>query len=1767
MKSSPKNDDAVLERNVETLLGSVYDPPTIDRGARQRMRDHLIATAAKPERARAPRRWSPLMMAGTALVAGGVAVMGVAQLVGPVEAPAGAVARDGNQVTLADGTVAVVGKGGAIDAIGARHVRVTGQVYLDVAMGQGRFQVETDAGHLEVLGTRFVVDAKADQTTAAVLRGAVQMTSGGSDVVVRAGQQGTMRAGAVPVREPAPRLSKLVGWAQQAREHAETDQPKRRSGTLYARNPQWQEQDFPLPLKQLTLDVVVENQVARVAVDQTFHNPQPQQLEGVYRFTVPPDAALSRLAMYVDGELQEAAVVERQAARRIYEDIVYRRRDPALAEWAGAGRVDLRIFPLNGNDDKRLIAAYTQTLPRLYDDWTLTVPLPDLDEPVDDVAIKVRVADCGTCEIHSPSHDVEVAHDGDAAIVTYHRAGDRVGDSLVLDVRDPDTSDRVASARQGDDQFLLVRSRPDLGTSTIDHRARKYVILDDVSASRGVFERKAQAELVDRLIDTIDEDDQVLVATFDVAVRGNGDFQRAADVDRHAIKEFLDKEHGGVGATNLSDALGWAAQQLAGTDARDAYVVYLGDGVVTGGSRDLAALEQMLEDKATFVGFAVGDGADVPSLGQLAGATGGLVVPIDPADDLGYRALDAVAVLYTSRVTGLRATVLDAAGHQVSNATAHVRGQQLADGDELEVVIRAPESAEIAAVEVTGSQNGATWSHRIAATERTQGAAYLPRLWAQRQVQSMILARNTAPAPQACTAEPCATYEEQRVAYREGLRKEIAALGKEYFLLSPHTSLIVLENDAMYVQYGVEKGKDAGWAPYALPAKIAVTAPSPANQLGGEDGVALVRTPIQLFYDYGGYYYDDGIALAREQQRWRGAGNTGVVTVTAAVTEEGGRFLRGETRAPSSTATPALAPVAGADAAEKSPDPADRMDNDKTTVDTKNEAEGTLFLDEIATGEGTFGTIGTGTHSWTVGGKAGAKQKKGKGWTGRNHRSLPMGTPYPQAWNYAADYRLDDLTEMVPAFFADELDQAIAELKAAAGSANGSITDDARALLDAARGSLTPGVYRWGDGPDITVDRAGRMSWKVTHDTGLVEVATFDGQVMRRQYAELGLETRRDLGDAAPAVALVMLPLVAPDPDALARWYAVTKVDAHTLALAPARAPDAPTLHLVLDDDHHVTEIRTASGTSLLTIRWDGGQATGASVDGTAVAIGYVASNITDATATADTSADVITVGLPLRPPAYWTNQRAEMAAGTEEWRRATRDLMAAQAATKDVYGSIASLRELETNGGFELGDVVLASGGLSQGAPDKDLVDLLTLGGDRSRVVGRYLSASRAYGKSPKAGTFSAVVSVAGDGLIATLAHHRETLALSEADKLSAALDSLEATDRGGPNGVLKLIAASTIAQRHSYTSPRAVEAWDAVATGEWRNLARYEAVRALYNRGDYAGAATRAAELMSSFDLDAMPVQIDWTARQAMQYSPRGDVGWQLSWSAYRNRVLDAGDLQQVMALLASSAQVGGNDTDRVLGKAADLAAGDADALAQIVGYALSLGQIDRAAPLLDKALAVAQTPDLLRLASTVSERQGRIVDAADYLQKALDADGDGPVALSQVRADLSHLLALRGRTALLATGADREAGLDAALEIANRWRDLDADNPQVDRQIGELLLAGGRRDEAWRQLSTAIERHPTDGDGWALVAEVMEKEGRLDDAVGYWQQAVVIDQTNPTWRLRKAQALFALGRDADAKALLKEITSRTWHDRWANVVWQVQTMVSQLETVPVR
>src|SRR5262249_19695446 len=87
-----------------------------------------------------------------------------------------------------------------------------------------------------------------------------------------------------------------------------------------------------LLLTRVDAKAVFEGPLAYTELHLYFHNPEDRRREGTFQITLPSHAAVSRFAMESDGQWMEAEVVEKQLARRAYDDFLHRRQDPALLE-------------------------------------------------------------------------------------------------------------------------------------------------------------------------------------------------------------------------------------------------------------------------------------------------------------------------------------------------------------------------------------------------------------------------------------------------------------------------------------------------------------------------------------------------------------------------------------------------------------------------------------------------------------------------------------------------------------------------------------------------------------------------------------------------------------------------------------------------------------------------------------------------------------------------------------------------------------------------------------------------------------------------------------------------------------------------------------------------------------------------------------------------------------------------------------------------------------------------------------------------------------------------------------------------------------------------------------------------------------------------------------------------------------------------------------------------------------------------------------------
>jgi hypothetical protein len=661
-----------------------------------------------------------------------------------------------------------------------------------------------------------------------------------------------------------------------------------------------------------------------------------------------------------------------------------------------------------------------------------------------------------------------------------------------------------------------------------------------------------------------------------------------------------------------------------------------------------------------------------------------------------------------------------------------------------------------------------------------------------------------------------------------------------------------------------------------------------------------------------------------------------------------------------------------------------------------------------------------------------------------------------------------------------------------------------------------------------------------------------------RRYAELGNDVTRSVTDDDIALGLAYLPLWIAEPAHYARWFEVRAKSANEVALhrMVARGPGQPkpelAFVLAFDSAHHLVAIRDAKGTDLVTITWGNVGPSSARVGGEDIKLGFSGLPITDVVSWAHgSSTPGIAVEMPMHLPAYWDAKLATLSDTSAEWRHAQRQKMASLAAINDRANLFKAYDALRTHGGALLGDLALASAGIAGGTTDAQLATALEKVKDQP--IAQYIQASRNYAQVAKSERMKAKTSTGFVGALWTL---REITALYVADKDTQAVDRL--LSLGERAAELRLAAVGMTANRYRMKPADIVRAWDSIAKGQYKNIARAQAAQLLANRSQYDAAAERVAALVDGYDLDAYPAQLS-QMQYSFSYSRRGSAGWQLVWATLRDKILAKGSYEHVAALLpmATSHPI---DLQALLVRAAKLAGDDVDRVMWVAQMAISYNQPGFGYSLVEPLVKKHPTRELLQLVAGVALQQGRQADALAHLEAAQDLGGDEAVQLSTLRSEMTQIIAIAKQLAVSSQGADRTRAVQKALAWGKRWRAIDPGNSQIDQQMGEVLLAVGDTSEAWRHLSSVIERDPMSGDGYQTVAQTFENQGRVAEAVSYWHMAVIIDQTNPTPRMREAQALIALGKTADGDKLLEDIVARKWHVRWDGVVYQVKSMLER-------
>ena len=133
----------------------------------------------------------------------------------------------------------------------------------------------------------------------------------------------------------------------------------------------------PMQTRELSVDATVRGLYATVETTLVFHNPNGRILEGELVFPLPDGAAVCGYALDIDGRLVDGVVVPKEKARVAFETETRRNVDPGLVEHVKGNLYKTRVYPLPAGGDRTVRLAYTTPLAFAPDgSAALSLPMP-----------------------------------------------------------------------------------------------------------------------------------------------------------------------------------------------------------------------------------------------------------------------------------------------------------------------------------------------------------------------------------------------------------------------------------------------------------------------------------------------------------------------------------------------------------------------------------------------------------------------------------------------------------------------------------------------------------------------------------------------------------------------------------------------------------------------------------------------------------------------------------------------------------------------------------------------------------------------------------------------------------------------------------------------------------------------------------------------------------------------------------------------------------------------------------------------------------------------------------------------------------------------------------------------------------------------------------------------------------------------------------------------------------------------------------------------
>lgn len=544
---------------------------------------------------------------------------------------------------------------------------------------------------------------------------------------------------------------------------------------------------FPLEVVYHKVDVMIDGQTAITKIDQAFYNPSHHQLEGFYIFPIPKGAVISNFTMVINGKETKAELMDADKARKIYEDIVRQMRDPALLEYSEQNIFKLRIFPIEPRSEKKISISYSQVLESDNNLLEYLYPLNTEKfsaKPLKNVSVKVDLKSPDKIKnIFCPTHEVDIVNKSDYhSIISYEAENIKpdIDFKLYFSKNSSTVGLSLRTYKSGnEDGYFLLSASPSIDLDRTNIESKDITFILDVSGSMSGEKIEQAKKALLYCVNNLNPNDRFNIIRFSTeAYSLFNTLMQAEKQNINEAKRFIDDLQA-IGGTNIEEAFNIAFKSN-NKSSRPHFVVFLTDGKPTIGETNedilLKKINSLNKENSRIFTFGIGDDINTHLLDKITEASKAWRTYVGENEDIEIKVSNFYDKIQSPVLTDLKLNF----GKGITIYQTYPKDiPDLFKGSNILVFGRYKGSGDTK-VTLTGMLNNQKKEFTTAGNFEKSSADYsfIPTLWASRRIGHLLdLVRLSGESKE--------------------LIEEITLLARKHGIITPYTSYLILEDEAI----------------------------------------------------------------------------------------------------------------------------------------------------------------------------------------------------------------------------------------------------------------------------------------------------------------------------------------------------------------------------------------------------------------------------------------------------------------------------------------------------------------------------------------------------------------------------------------------------------------------------------------------------------------------------------------------------------------------------------------------------------------------------------------------------------------------------------------------------------------------------------------------------------------------------------------------------------------------------------------------------------